>query len=386
MARRLNVTLLGHKDHGKSTLIGRLAHDSGSVKEDRIQEVKATSEALGRPLDYAFFLDAFREEREEGMTIDVIHAQIKGTKYLYDCIDVPGHEELIKNMLTGASHADAGVLIASAKEGIEPQTGQHLRVARWLGLGKLIVAINKMDLMKYDEAVFEKMKAGIRVLLGEGAEEPTFIPVSAFEGENVVKRSAHMPWYTGPTVFEALESIEVKDDVSSLPLRLPVQGVYPGANGTPLVVGRIEAGTLKVGQRLSFAPSGFLGTVQGIVVSNSPRTEAKAGDNVGVLLDPPPGDLKRGEVACPAEAIAAMRQEMTAPTIFLEDAPGDLTVECGTAQTQCQVRHLSPTRIGEVGQVAILFEQPLVVERSKGTIGRMALKHRGKIVGVAVVA
>jgi translation elongation factor EF-1alpha len=386
MSERLNVTLLGHKDHGKSTLIGRLAYDTGSVKEDRVHEVKATSEALGKPFEYAFLLDAFQEEREGGMTIDVIHAQIKGKRFLYDCIDVPGHSELIKNMLTGASHADAGILIVSASEGIEPQTGQHLRLARWLGLGHLIVAINKMDLVDYDRRVFDEMKVNLVALFGGGTDAVSFIPVAALQGENVVNRSEHMPWYTGPTLYEALESITVREELPNLPLRLPVQGVYAGSDGEPLVVGRVEAGSLQVGQRISFVPSGFTATVKAIVVSNEKRPAAVAGDNVGVLLDQSPAALTRGEVGCPAEALVKLTREVTAPTIFLEPAPRTLTVECGTAQTQCDVEHLSQARIGEVGQVLLRFERPLVTERSRSTIGRMALKHQGKIVGVAVVA
>ena len=386
MSERLNVTLLGHKDHGKSTLIGRLAFDTGSVKEDRVQEVKSTSEALGKPFEYAFLLDAFQEEREGGMTIDVIHAQIKGQRYLYDCIDVPGHSELIKNMLTGASHADTGILIVSASEGIEPQTGQHLRLARWLGLSHLIVAINKMDIVKHDQKVFEEMKGNLLSLFGGSADMVSFIPVSALEGENVFKRSEHMPWYKGPTLYEALESITVQDYLSSLPLRLPVQGVYAGGDGASLVVGRLEAGSLKVGDRIEFVPSGFAATVKGVIVSNQNRESAKAGDNVGVLLDRDPSSLKRGEVACPAEALVQTTQNVTAPTIFLEQAPRTLTVECGTAQTQCDVEPLSPAKIGEVGHAVLSFKQPLVAERSRSTIGRMALKHQGKIVGVAVVA
>jgi translation elongation factor EF-1alpha len=382
----LNVTLLGHKDHGKSTLIGRLAFDTGSVKEDRVAEVKATSEALGKPFEYAFLLDAFQEEREGGMTIDVIHAQIKGKRYLYDCIDVPGHSELIKNMLTGASHADAGVLIVSASEGIEPQTGQHLRLARWLGLSHLVVAVNKMDLVKYDRAVFEEMKKNLSALFGGSTDAVSFIPVVALQGENVVTRSEHMPWYTGQTLYEALESISIQDSLSGLPLRLPVQGVYAGGDGQPLVVGRIEAGSLKLGQKIGFVPSGFTATVKGLVVSNQNRESAVAGDNVGVLLDRDPAALKRGEVGCPAESLVSTTERVTAPTIFLESAPSTLTVECGTAQTQCDVEPLAPAKIGEVGQVILKFKQPLVAERSRSTIGRMALKHQGKIVGVAVVA
>jgi elongation factor 1-alpha len=386
MSQRLKVTLLGHKDHGKSTTIGRLLVDTASVMEDKVREVKASSEALGRVFEYAFLLDAFQEERLDGMTIDVIHAQIKGKRYVYDCIDVPGHEELIKNMLTGASHADAGILIASAKEGIEPQTGQHLRLARWLGLGHLIVVINKMDAMGYDEKVFEKMKAGVVELFGGGEHSQiSFIPVSAKTGENVVTRSTNMPWYTGPTLFEAMEGIERRVGLHASPLRLPVQGVYKGAGGEPIVVGRVESGSVRVGQLLIVSPTGRSSTVKGIVVANASVDEATVGDNVGLFLDPHPADLARGEVICAAEAEVKPQTEITAPAIFLEVAPAEVVVECGTAQTRGKVEQLSSTRVGEVGQVRLHLEAPLVAEASHSSIGRMALKRQGRIIGVAVV-
>ena len=386
MGQRLNITLLGHKDHGKSTLIGRLLYDTGSVMEDRVQEVKETSEALGKPFEYAFLLDSFQEEREGGMTIDVIHAQIKGRRYLYDCIDVPGHKELIKNMLTGASHADAGILIVSAKEGIEDQTGQHLRLAQCLGLKQLIVAINKMDLMGYEQTVFEGMKRKILSLAGTDlSKKMSYVPISAYAGDNLVKRSSHMPWYSGPTLYELMEDLSRQDNLSQMPLRFPVQDLYRGASGECILAGRVESGSIFVGRPVFFAPSGATATVKAILTFNKNTATALAGENVGIVCDPDTSSLKRGEVCCSLEEIVSAKKEVLAHVIFLEAAPQQVTVECGTAQTDCEIEYLSPAEIGEMTQVVLRFKEPIVAERSKTTVGRLALKHHGKIIGVAVV-
>ena len=386
MTQRMNITLLGHKDHGKSTLIGRLLYDTKSVKEDRVEEVRETCRALEKPFEYAFLLDSFQEEREGGMTIDVIHAQINGKRYLYDCIDVPGHKELIKNMLTGASHADAGILIVSAKEGIEEQTGQHLKIARWLGLEPLVVAVNKMDLTGYDQAVFDDMKDKISTLEGNGlAEKICYVPVSAYLGENVVTRSSWMAWYTGPTLYEYMEGLRTQDSLVQRPLRLPVQGLYAGANGERIIAGRIESGSLHSGQSVVFAPSGATATVEAILAANKNTTVAAEGENVGIVCHTPSLSIKRGEVCCPAEEVARPKKEVVAHAIFLELAPQRVTVECGTAQSECEVGYLGPLEIGEVVQVALRFRDSLVVERSRTSLGRLAIKHCGKIIGVAVV-
>ncbi|MFY9271309.1 MAG: GTP-binding protein [Candidatus Manganitrophaceae bacterium] len=384
--KRSNMTLLGHKDHGKSTLIGRLLYDTKSVMADRVEEVRRTSEALGKPFEYAFLLDSFQEEREGGMTIDVIHAQIKGEGTLYDCIDVPGHKELIKNMLTGASHADAGILIVSAKEGIEEQTGHHLRLAEWLGLDRLVIAVNKMDLIGYDQALFEEMKRKLFSLAGAGAgleERTTFVPVSAYLGENVVVRSAKMPWYTGPTLFQWMETLAAPASLSHLPFRFPVQDIYRGADGVPVIAGRVESGTICVGQAVRFALHPEPSRVAAILTFNGKKESATAGENVGMVLehDLP---LKRGEVCSLEEEPVGVKHDILAHAIFLESPPKEATIECGTAQTEGKITYLSPPEIGEVAQVAIHLKEPMAVERSKTGIGRLALKHRGKIIGVAV--
>jgi len=386
MRQRINITLLGHKDHGKSTLIGRLLYDTGSVMEDRIEEVRETSKSLGFSFEYAFLLDSFEEERKGGMTIDVIHAQIKGKRYLYDCIDVPGHKELIQNMLTGASHADAGILMVSAKEGIEEQTGHHLRLAQWLGLNQLIVVVNKMDLMYYEESIFEEIKGKIIDLAGSSLNrQMTFIPVSAYQGDNIVKLSSKMKWYKGPSLFERMENLEFQDQLSQQTLRLPIQDIYNRGSGSPIVAGRIESGTIQKGQTVLFAPLGSTAKVKTIMTFNEEKDQAITGQNVGIVFEPNPESIKRGDVICPPDEAVGSRKEVMANAIFLEEVPQKTVVECGTAQTDCEIEYQSPREIGEVSKVLLRFRDPMIVECSRTAIGRMAIKREGKIVGVAVV-
>ena len=348
MPSRLNVTLLGHKDHGKSTLIGRLSYDTGSVMEDRVAEVKATCEARGHVFEYAFLLDAFTEERENGMTIDVIHAQIKGKRHHYDCIDVPGHQELIKNMLTGASHAEAGILIVSAHEGIEDQTGQHLRLAQWLGLGRLVVAVNKMDRAQHSEKKFDQVRAGMLAMVGGDAERLTFIPVAALGGENVVHHSAHMPWYTGPTLFEALEEIEIADGQPASPCACRYRPSTRARTASSWWSAASSRARCASDQRVAIAPGGAKAKVKVIRAANKDVGEASAGDNVGLVLEEAPRAIKRGHVVCAADNPIEPRTELTAPAIFLEETPRTLVAECGTAETGCEVEPLAPAEIGEV--------------------------------------
>jgi sulfate adenylyltransferase subunit 1 (EFTu-like GTPase family) len=289
-------------------------------------------------------------------------------------------------MLTGASHADAGILIVSAKEGIEEQTGQHLRLAQWLGLEQLIVAVNKMDLVGYDQNVFEETKDKIAAIVGNGlSEKIAYVPVSAYEGDNVVSRSPKMSWYRGETLYELMENLRIQIDLSELPFRLPVQDLLRGDNGEQIIVGRVESGSVQAGQSVIFCPSGATAMVKMILTFNKNKAVASAGENVAIVYDPDPSSVKRGGVCCPLQAAVSPKEEVIAHAIFLEPAPQKATVECGTAQTDCEIKYLSQARIGEVTEVGLRFKEPMVVERSRTALGRLALKHHGKIIGVAVV-
>ncbi len=379
---RLTLTLLGHKDHGKSTLIGRLLHDTGSVRADRVAEVRATCRAANRPFDYAFLVDSFQEERRDGMTMDVIHAQVASARRQYDCVDVPGHKELIQNMLTGASHADAGLLIVSALEGVEEQTGQHLRLARWLGLDRLVVAVNKMDAVGYSQAVFDRTVGRLESLAG--GKVGTAIPISALTGEQVVARAPALAWHRGPTLIEALDALEREPPQADGPLRIPIQDAYAGPTGRWLV-GRVESGTARAGGSIVFAPSGGRGRIAQLLASNKPADHAGPGENVGIRLEGDLAEVGRGEVACAEDAVLAARSDIAADAIFLAPAPERAVAECGPSSTPCRIEGAKDAVVGEVASVVIRCERPLVVEAGRTTLGRIALKDGGRVVGVATV-
>jgi sulfate adenylyltransferase subunit 1 (EFTu-like GTPase family) len=384
--KRLAITLLGHKDHGKSTLIGRLLYDTKSVMEDRIEEIIKHSKTLGKPFEYAFLLDSFEEERRDGMTIDVIHAQVKGKKHLYDCIDVPGHRELLKNMLSGASHADAGILIVSAKEGLEEQTGHHLRLAHWLGLDALMIVVNKMDQVGYRQQTFDEMVVKLKSLQETSNLVPKveYIPISAYEGDNVVNRSQNMAWYSGETLFEQMERLEITHQLEAMSLRLPVQDVYEKPTGERIIAGRIESGKISVGQQVLFVPSNDKATIKAIMAMNEYKTTAAAGENVGIILDGNSPNIKRGEICCRPKDTLSAQKEITAHAILLEEIPRELVVECGPSTTECVVEPVIPAETGEVSTLRFIFKDPMVIERGRTSLGRLALKKKGKIIGVAV--
>lgn len=384
---KLNVMLLGHKDHGKSTLIGHILCDTKSITNDRIRDVKAICASLGKEFEYAFLLDSFQEEREGEMTWDVVHAEVKGGKILYDLIDVPGHKELIRNMLTGASHADAGVLIISAKEGIEEQTKQHVLLARTLGMDKLIVAVNKMDIVNYDEAQFNLIKRNVSGILSEmgfDMKNVPLIPVSAKQGDNLVTPSKEMPWYRGPTLFKLIEEKAKPlpahpDD----PLRLPVQDNYGG-----VIVGRIESGRLIKGQKVSFEPSGQTGLVDSIIVANEKRQSAEIEENPGFETDKRL-DIKRGDVCCGFDRKPPVSDKVSSKIIFLKlPKSSEISIECGTAEVDVEISIERKAGIGEISFANLKLSRPIVIEKfvnKRGNFGKFVVMEKGEIIGVGIV-
>lgn len=379
---RLTLTLLGHKDHGKSTLIGRLLHDTKSVRADRVAEVRAASRAADRPFDYSFLVDSFQEERRNGMTMDVIHAQVTTGRRQYDCVDVPGHKELIQNMLTGASRADAGLFIVSALEGVEEQTGQHLRLARWLGLDRLIVAVNKMDAAGYSELKFSGLVERVAELLGRPVS--VAIPISALTGEQVAEPSTNLPWYKGPTLVEALDALEREPAPANRPLRIPIQDAYPAPGGRWLV-GRVESGTVRIGHEIALTSRGVLARVTELLVSNLPARQAGPGENVGLRLEPDDPSVGRGTVAYDADAPVTMRADIAADAIFLSPSPEHAIAECGAAKAECDIDGAGGAEVGEVVPVRLRCRAPLPVEAGRTALGRIALKTGGRVIGVATV-
>lgn len=284
----LRIVIVGHVDHGKSTLVGRLLHDTNSLPDGKVEEIRAMSERRGMPFEYAFLMDALQAERDQGITIDTSQIWFKSAKRNYVIIDAPGHKEFLKNMITGAAQSDAALLIIDAVEGVREQSRRHGYLLHLLGIRQVAVAINKMDLVNYSEARFHEISREYRSYLTSLGVQPTFIlPVSAREGENIVNVSSAMSWYDGPSVIGALDSFVSEPLSSNLPLRLPVQDVYK-FDDRRLIAGRIESGRIGVGDEILFSPSNKTARVKSLEVWPATLTQpaqATAGYSVALTLD-----------------------------------------------------------------------------------------------------
>jgi len=298
----LRVVIVGHVDHGKSTLVGRLFHDTGALPDGKLEAIRTMCERRGMPFEWAFLMDAFQSERDQGITIDTAQIWLRSELRDYVIIDAPGHREFIKNMITGASSADAALLMIDASHGIQQQSRLHGFLINLLGIKQVAVVVNKMDLVGFSAGHYEDIRAAYaRYLAGLGAKADYVVPVSARDGDNLVRRSARMPWYEGPTLMEALDSFRAAPRPVDMPLRLPVQDIYK-FDQRRIVVGRIESGKVAVGDRLLFSPSNKIARVATIEGWNrtAPALQALAGESVGLTLDEQIF-IERGEVASQPE-------------------------------------------------------------------------------------
>jgi elongation factor 1-alpha len=379
---KINLVVVGHKDHGKSTLIGRLLYDSNAIPEQKLQEIKDELKAGGKEFEFAFILDSLEEERTGGLTIDIMQTPFKSKKYFYTIIDCPGHREFIQKMLTGASQADAAILVVSAKEGIEDQTKQHLFLVKTLGVKQLIVAVNKLDIIGYDKETFETFSDKIRAILSSlDYSNVPLVPVSAFEGDNVTKPSERMKWYKGKTLIESLDStVKPPKPLSKKPLRCVVQDIYE-IEGRKIAVCRIETGTLKTGQLVAVMPVAENGTVDRIEAFGSVVKKATPGDSIGVLLHVA-RQLKRGYVLTESEEKLKPVKTFIAQLIVFADTKlsvgNKVSLRIGTAEASCKVdtilEKIDPVKLtveetkpksirnGEVGKVLFRPLEPLYLE------------------------
>ena len=311
----LNLIVTGHVDHGKSTTMGHFLFDMGAVDQRTIDEFAKESEKTGKgdTFKYAWVMDSLKDERERGVTIDLAFQKFSTPKYFFTLIDAPGHRDFIKNMITGASEADAAVVLVSAKQGETEvgtgaggQTREHAFLLKTLGVNQIVVCINKMDdpLINYKEARYNEVKVEMEKLLktvGFKTEKIRFIPVSGWMGDNLVKKSDKMPWYKGPTLIQALDEFEVPKPPTDKPLRMPLQDVYSITGVGTVPVGRIETGTMKVGDNVIVMPEGLTAEVKTIESHHVQMSQASAGDNIGVnLRGIGKGEIKRGSVMGPA--------------------------------------------------------------------------------------
>lgn len=293
----LKIAVVGHVDHGKSTVIGRLLYDTKALPEGTVEKVKRISKETGKPFEYAYLLDAFEEEQRQGITIDITQIQFHTQKRNYVIIDAPGHREFLKNMISGAANAEAALLIICANEGIQEQSKRHGYILSLLGIQKIYVIVNKMDLIDYSEIKFNQIKKDMDKFLNNLNVFPLkYIPVSAFNGENITKPSDKMKWYKGKPLLDALDLFEKDNALEDKPLRFPIQDVYK-FDSRRIVAGRIESGKLKVGDEILISPEGKCTKIKSIEgwSAKKPLKEAVAGESVGITLEDEFFN-KRGEI------------------------------------------------------------------------------------------
>jgi elongation factor 1-alpha len=420
----INLVFVGHVDHGKSTTVGRLLYDSGNVDEQAMRKLKEKAQELGKGgFEFAFVMDNLKEEQERGVTIDLSHKKFETDKYYFTIIDAPGHKDFVKNMITGASQADAAVLVCGANEikGTEtiqelpPQTVEHCRLTKILGVGQLIVAVNKMDMQNYSQERFEGVKKVVTALLkasGWKVEEVQFIAVASLNGDNIVKKSDKMPWYTGATLLEAINNLKVPQKPTELPLRLPIQDVYNITGIGVVPVGRVETGILKVNDKVMAVPGregkGVPGDVKTIEMHHEQLPEAGPGDNVGMSIRGfGKKDVQRGDVIGHSDSVPTVATEFTAQIVVLNH-PSVITVgytpvfHIHTAQVACTVteivKQLNPMtgetlkenpdfiKNGDAAIVKCKPTHPLVIETHKTIpqMSRFAIRDSGATVAAGM--
>src|SRR5215468_5546260 len=335
----IRIVIVGHVDHGKSTLIGRLLSETGSLPAGKLEQLKAVSARRGMAFEWSFLLDALQTERDQGITIDTSQIRFRTPSREFVLIDAPGHAEFLRNMVTGASQADAALLLVDAAEGVREQTLRHAYLLHLLGIRQVVVIINKMDRVGYDGGRFQEIDAEITAQLrGFDLKPAAVIPISARYGDGVIERTAAIDWYRGPTVIEALDRFAPARPATALPLRLPVQAVYK-FDDRRIVAGRIQSGRIAVGDEIAVAPSGKRAIVRSIEAwpGNAEPREAGAGQSVGLTLDRELF-IARGDVIAHVGHQAPSGRRLRARIFWLHDTPLTrrtyLTVRIGTAETR----------------------------------------------------
>lgn len=409
----LNLAVIGHIDHGKSTLVGRLLFETGAVPPHIIEKYREEAKAKGKEsFVFAWVMDSLKEERDRGITIDVAHQRFDTAKYYFTIVDCPGHRDFVKNMITGASQADAAILVCAAKEGVQSQTKEHVFLSRTLGINQLIIAVNKIDEVNYDKARYDAVKAELSTLLkmvGYKPDEMNFIPTSAFKGDNLSKPSENTKWYTGPTLLAALDMLKEPEKPTTLPLRIPVQDSYTISGIGTVPVGRVETGVMKPGDKIIFMPAKAVGEVKSIEMHHQEIKEAVPGDNIGWnVRGVEKKDIRRGDVCGHVSKPPTVAEEFTAQIVVLQH-PSAVTVgytpvlHCHTAQVAGTItailKKLDPKtgqvaaenpdfiKAGDAAIVTIKPAKPLCIEKVKEIpqLGRFAIRDMGMTIAAGMV-
>lgn len=401
----LPIVIVGHVDHGKSTLIGRLLYDTGSLPEEKINEIRIASQAAGKEMEFSFLMDHLEEERQRGITIDISQTFFNTDKRRYVIIDAPGHKEFLKNMITGSSQAEAALLLLDAAEGIRDQTRRHSFILGMLGLKQVAVIINKMDMVDYSRERFTALSDEITKILNQFNIQPSFIiPISARNGANVAKASESLKWYDGPTVLQALDNF-LTLEVSNKSLRFPVQDAYT-IDGKKITVGRVEAGHIRKGDEVKILPDGKKSHVISIEkFMENDITIAAAGECIGLVLDKP---AARGQVVVINGNHSPRITEKIHANIFwmadnLYKKGEPVTFKCSTQEINGRIdniyKRFDPATIevvendaeeigaAEIAEVEIILEKPVAVDSFNEIpeMGRFVLEKMGHPVGGGII-
>jgi len=408
-----NLAVIGHVDHGKSTLVGRLLYETENVPEHVIEQYKEEAEEKGKGgFEFAYVMDNLAEERERGVTIDIAHQEFDTSQYYFTIVDCPGHRDFVKNMITGASQADNAVLVVAADDGVAPQTREHVFLARTLGIDELIIAVNKMDIVDHDESKFDGVVEEVKELLNQvrfQTDNAKFIPISAFDGDNVAEASENTPWYDGPTLLEALNDLPETEPPTDAPLRLPIQDVYTISGIGTVPVGRVETGMLNTGDNVSFQPSDVGGEVKTVEMHHEEVPKAGPGDNVGFnVRGIGKDDIRRGDVCGPVDEPPSVAETFTAQVVVMQH-PSVITAgytpvfHAHTAQVACTIESIdkkidpasgevaeeNPDFIqsGDAAVVTVRPQKPLSIEPSSEIpeLGSFAIRDMGQTIAAGKV-
>ncbi len=403
---QLRIVIVGHVDHGKSTLVGRLLHETGSLPEGKLEMLKAVSARRGMPFEWSFLLDALQTERDQGITIDTTQIRFRTNSRDVVLIDAPGHAEFLRNMITGASQADGAVLIIDALEGVRDQTRRHGYLLHLLGIKQVAVVVNKMDRVDFGAGRFTEISDEISAhLSGLGLSPRAVIPISAREGDGVAARTERIGWYKGPTVVEALDALEPARPLEALPLRLPVQAIYK-FDDRRIVAGRIESGGLAAGDEIVIMPAGKIAKIRSVEAWPVTPVAGRqgAGRSVGIALD---RELfvERGDIIAHAGESPRDTRRLRARIFWLHDKPlavgAQILVRLGTRETRANVvtidKAVDPGELqsvenksigrNHVGEIDISLAQPLAADpyTENPRTGRLVIEVNGRIAGGGLV-
>jgi len=403
---QVRIVIVGHVDHGKSTLVGRLLHETGSLPDGKLEMLQAVSARRGMPFEWSFLLDALQTERDQGITIDTTQIRFRTPSRDVVLIDAPGHAEFLRNMITGASQADGAILIIDALEGVRDQTRRHGYLLHLLGVKQVAVVVNKMDRVDYSAARFKEISDEISAhLIGLGVTPTAIVPISARDGDGVTERTANINWYTGPTVVEAIDALTPARALDELALRLPVQAITK-FDDRRIVAGRVESGHIGTGDEIVIMPTGKVAKVKS--VESWPQTPVTvrqgAGRSVGITLDRELF-LERGDIIAHVKAAPRDTRRLRARIFWLHDAPlkpgASVLVRLGTMETRAtivaidkavdpgELESVATSAIGRnhVGEVDISLANPVAADpyTDNPRTGRLVIEVNGRIAGGGLV-